>query len=126
LHRWELQAWAVMSNHYHFVGVSEQPVSLPVLIRQLHSDTARELNRQDATPGRRVWFEYWDTHLTFEKSYYARLNYVHSNPVHHGLVRVATEYRWCSAAWFEQNADVAFQRMVSSFKYDRLKIPDDF
>ena len=35
------------------------------------------------------------------KSYLARLNYVHQNPVKHGLVRVANQYRWCSAAWLE-------------------------
>ena len=47
----------------------------------------------------------WDRELTFEKSYLARLNYVHHNPVHHKLVPVTGEYAWCSARWFETKRD---------------------
>jgi putative transposase len=36
-------------------------------------------------------YEFWDTRLTFEKSWFARLNYVHQNPVKHGLVPVANQ-----------------------------------
>ena len=39
------------------------------------------LNRIDDTPGRRVMYKFWDTRLTFEKSWLARLNYVHQNAV---------------------------------------------
>ena len=125
--RWSLQAWAVMSNHYHFIAeLPEPPADLAAAIRRIHSDSAREVNRLDNTPGRRVWFQYWDTHLTFPKSYSARLNYVHQNPVHHGLVRVATAYRWCSAGWFEQSAEPSFVKMVTGFKCDRVNVPDDF
>src|SRR6266568_1178059 len=58
--------------------------------------------------GRRVWFQYHDTQLTFEKSYLARLKYVNENPVHHGIVLRATNYGWCSARWFEDHAERAF------------------
>jgi putative transposase len=127
LHHWSLQAWAVLSNHYHFVALAgEGADSLRTLVRHQHSVTARELNRRDGTPGRRVWFQYWETHLTFERSYYARLNYVHNNAVHHGIVEAASAYPWCSAAWFEQNAKPAFHRMIMGFKTDRLNVPDDF
>lgn len=126
-HGWSLQAWAVMSNHYHFVAMSpEAPDDLAALVRRVHSEPAREVNRLDNARGRRVWFQYWDSHLTFPKSYYARLNYVHQNPVHHGLVKVATGYRWCSAGWFERNAEPAFYRMITSFRCDRVNVPDDF
>ena len=71
---WELQAWAVMPNHYHFVALSPaSPGTLVSLIRKLHSITARALNDENATPGRRVWFQYWDSHITFERAYLARL-----------------------------------------------------
>lgn len=122
---WSLQAWAVMPNHYHFVAMAG-PGDMTALIRRLHSATAQEVNREDKTPGRRVWFQYWDSHLTYQKSYYARLNYVQNNPVHHGLASDAKQYRWCSAGWFEQNAKPAFYRMVAGFKCDRVNVPDDF
>ena len=63
--------------------------SMRDLLRELHSLTARDLNQMDGAEGRAVWHNFWDTELTFEKSYLARLNYVHQNPVKHELVPVA-------------------------------------
>jgi len=73
-----------------------------------------------------VWFNYSDTQLTYEKSYLARLNYVHQNAVKHGLVRLANEYRWCSAAWFECKATRAQVKTIYAFKTDRVNIDDDY
>jgi putative transposase len=124
---WSLQAWAVLSNHYHFVAhAPEDATSLVSMIRRLHSRTARQLNKEDIAPGRRVWFQYWDTCLTNERSYLARLNYVHHNPEKHGLVALAENYPWCSMAWFLHESEANFRRTVLSFKYDRISINDVF
>lgn len=124
---WQLQAWCILSNHYHFIGMAPAEVTrLPDFLRDFHSRTALYVNKLDGTPLRKVWFQYWDTCITFDKSYYARLNYVHNNAVKHELVSVATEYPFCSARWFEQNAEASFYRMVSTFKYHKLKVVDDF
>ncbi|MGB8475864.1 MAG: hypothetical protein WCE61_17420, partial [Candidatus Acidiferrum sp.] len=69
---------------------------------------------------------YRETRLTYEKSYLARLNYVHQNPVKHGLVPVASLYPWCSAPWFERTARPAQIRTIHRFKTDRLNVADDF
>jgi putative transposase len=95
-------------------------------VKHLHRELAIRLNRLDLTPGRRVMYEFWDTHLTFEKSRLARLNYVHQNPVKNGLVSVANQYRWCSTSWFETNARSGFVKSVYSFKVDRINMPHDF
>jgi len=126
-YNWQLQAWAVFPNHYHFVALNELGGnSLRQLIRHLHSVTAREVNRWENTSGRKVWFEYWETLLTYERSFLARLSYVHRNPVHHGLVRVASRYPWCSAGWFERRADRSFFRTVMNFTGKGVKVPDEF
>ena len=126
-HGWNLEAWAVLSNHYHFVGHShETSSSLKDFLSHLHTVAAAEINQHDAQPGRQVWHNFWDTRLSFEKSYLARLNYVHQNAVHHGLVKVANQYRWCSAAWFERTATRAQVATIYSFKTDRVKVRDDF
>ena len=121
-----LQAWAIFPNHYHFVAESADPKKLPVLIRHLHSLTARQVNELDATTGRKVWFQYWDSRLSFENSYFARLRYVHENPVHHGLVSVASNYPWCSAGWFERRAEPSFRKTILSFPCDTINVRDDF
>ena len=90
---WQLQAWAVFSNHYHWVGAAPaDATNLKTFISHLHTASAREINQLDGTKGRKVWFQYWDTCLTIESSHLARLNYVHNNAVHHKLVPVAEQY----------------------------------
>ena len=124
---WELQAWATLINHYHFVALSPtDPSNLEDFQAQLHRETARILNHWDGTPGRQVWFQYWDSRITFERSYFARLHYVHQNPVRHGVTARAELYPWCSAGWFERRASRSFQRMVNSFPIDRVNVYDEF
>jgi putative transposase len=96
------------------------------MLGKLHRAIAREFNAEDRTPGRKVFHQYWDTHITFQRSYLARLNYVHQNPVHHGVARQASEYRWCSAAWFELSVRPAFVKSVYRFRADRISVIDDF
>ena len=48
---WNLQAWAVFSNHYHWVGLSpHDPATLRTLVSELHTETSSALN--EATPHR--------------------------------------------------------------------------
>jgi putative transposase len=56
----------------------------------------------------------------------ARLNYVHQNPLKHGLVPIANQYRWCSTAWFERTATPAQVKTIYSFKTDEVNVRDDF
>jgi len=96
------------------------------MLSKLHTTTAKELNRMDMKVGRRVWYQYWDGHITYQTSYFARLKYVHQNPVHHRVVENAENYPWCSAAWFAQRARPSFYRTVDSFKIDHVQVRDDF
>jgi putative transposase len=124
---WQLQAWAILNNHYHFIAQAPENVqTLEKLIRQVHSITAIELNRQDGTPGRQVWNNYWDTCLTYEKAYLARLRYVHENPVKHGLAENAIDYPYCSYKWFLENGDEVLKEQVFQQPIDKVKIFDDF
>jgi putative transposase len=129
-YNWTLQSWSVFSNHYHFVGHSPTndagATSLADLLSMLHSKTAGWVNRLDGTPGRKVWHNFWETRLTHPRSYFARLNYVHQNPVRHRLVSVANQYPWCSARWFEQTAPAATVKTIYQFKTERLQILDDY
>ena len=73
-----------------------------------------------------IWWQYWDSHITYPYSYLARLNYVNQNPVRHGLVEDPTEYPWCSANWFQKTASPSFYKTVGTFKTDSVKVLDDF
>jgi putative transposase len=127
---WQLEAWAVFSNHYHFVAHSPadapDALNLSDMLSVLHVKTAEWINKLDRTLGRQVWFNFRETRLSYQKSYLARLNYVHQNAVKHGLVPVANQYPWCSAAWFERTASAAMVKSIYRFKIDRVSQQDDF
>ena len=127
---WQLEAWAVFSNHYHFIAHSPKTAqsagSLSVMLKTFHVKTSGWINKLDHSIGREVWFNYWDTRLSFQRSYLARINYVHQNAVRHGLVPVANQYPWCSAAWFERTASPATVRSIYRFKTENLDIVDDY
>lgn len=126
-YHWQIEAWAVFANHYHLVARGNpDSENLGKYLKHLHSDTARELNRLDDVEGRKVWHNFRDTKLTFETSYLARLNYTHQNAVKHGLVPVANQYRWCSAAWFERVATPAMVQTIYSFGTEEVQVDDDF
>ena len=124
---WQIEAWAIFSNHYHFGGRAiEDAESLSAMLSHLHANTAGWANELDQQAGRQVWHNFWETKLTFEKSYLARLNYVHQNAVKHGLVQRANQYPWCSASWFERVATRSQVKTIYGFKTDKLKVLDDF
>jgi len=124
---WDVEAWAVLGNHYHFVAQApEEATTLKSLIQRVHSITAKYINRLDNTSGRRVWYNYWDTCITYETSYLARLHYVHVNPVKHGLAARAADYPFCSYRWFEEWATPDFRHRVFAQPTDRVQVIDDF
>ena len=126
-YRWQLEAWAVFMNHYHLIARGEPSSKrLDRYLKHIHCNTARVLNILDQSVGRQVWYNFWETRLTYERSYLARLNYVHQNAVKHGLVRVANQYEWCSASWFERTASRAAVKTIYDFKTDKLNVYDDY
>jgi len=129
-HGLPIEAWAVFSNHCHFIAHSPEDSdtaeSLSKMLGVLHAKSAGWINRLDDSPGRTVWHNFRETRLTYQKSYLARLKYVHQNPVKHGLVPVVNQYRWCSAAWFERTASPAQIKSIYRFETDRLNVSDEF
>jgi putative transposase len=126
-YQWELQAWAVFPNHYHYVAASPaQAATLMAMTKHFHSVASIKANRWQSRPGRKVWFQYRETLLTYPKSYDARLSYVHRNAVHHGIVREPSLYPWCSAGWFQRRAPTSLYKRIMAMKIDEVNVEDDF
>ena len=113
-------------KHYHLIAETRQDNSIIESIRYLHSVSAKYISRLDELAGRKVWHQHWDMHITYPKSFLARLNYVHANAVKMGIVRNAELYEWCSAAWFASTAQGSFYKTVVDFPSDKVVVPDDF
>jgi putative transposase len=124
-HRCLLQAWSLLSNHYHLVAKGAGG-DVRELVTRFHTEGAIALNRRDGVRERQVWYQFWDKTLTFQASWLARLRYTHENAVHHGVVNDARKYRWCSASWFERTAPSSFVATLTRIKTDRITVYDSF
>ena len=95
-----LLAWVVLPNHYHALARIELK-TLQARLGRLHNGTSTQWNREDKTTGRKVWFRFTDRAIRSQAHHIAALNYIHGNPVKHGLVTRSTHWPWSSLRDYE-------------------------
>lgn len=93
---WRLDAWIILSNHYHLIAKAKRAGDLPTIIARIHGGSATALNRLDGAPGRQVWWNYWDTCIRADRDFEYRLAYLYWNAVKHGAAVRPQDYPWCS------------------------------
>jgi putative transposase len=96
----KLHSWTILPNHYHLLASTAELARLRKLIGQLHGRTARTWNLEDKTPGRKVWFNFFDRDMKSDRHYWASVNYIHNNAVQHGLVEKWQDWPYSSAHQF--------------------------
>jgi putative transposase len=72
---------------------------------QFHGRTAHTWNSEDSTRGRQVFFRAAERVIRSDRHFWATMNYVHHNPVHHGYVDQWTDWPWSSATEFLAHTD---------------------
>ena len=93
----EIYCWCVLPNHYHILLKTEQ---IKVLRKQLgltHGRTSFQWNGEDGTRGRQVWHNCFERAMRSERHFYASLNYVLHNPVHHRYCERWQDWQWSNA-----------------------------
>jgi len=122
-HAWAAVAWVALPNHYHCLLLAPEEVgTLSRLLKSMHRFTARRWNKEDGAPGRQVWYQYWDTCIDSVGSFYARVNYIHHNPVKHGRVREPAEYPHSSYLRWRDSEDLDLGEIESAYPWERLSI----
>jgi putative transposase len=90
-------AWSVLPNHYHALVEAPDILGLLRELGQLHGRTSHAWNGAENSRGRKVFFRAVERAMRSDRHYWATLNYVHHNPVHHGYVERWTDWPWSSA-----------------------------
>ena len=101
----DLFVWVICDDHYHFMIHSDHEFDLGYIMNRIHSVSATLLNKIDNTPGRQVWYQYWDSWLRDEESFWLRFNYIHWNPIKHGYAENIIElekYDYCSFSLWKE------------------------
>lgn len=96
----EVYAWCVLPNHYHALALARKLSDLLRSIGQLHGRTSFDWNGADNERGRKVWFNCAETAMKSDRHFWATLNYVHNNPVHHAYVNQWQDWPFSSGAAF--------------------------
>ena len=90
----ELDAWVIMNDHFHIVlHITDKSVSeLMHRFKVLYSMEYRKRYRPS-----RVWQNrFWDHIIRNQDDYNKHLNYIHFNPVKHGIITNPLAYEYSS------------------------------
>jgi putative transposase len=93
-----LFSWVIIDNHYHLL-ISSDGKDVSNLIKLINGSSSYLLNKLENQTGRKIWYQYWDKIIRDEKDFYSHLNYIHQNPIKHGLIKNFDElvdYQYCS------------------------------
>ena len=82
-------------NHLHLLLKIFKDKDLANFIRYLNSRSSVLLNKLNQT-NNKFFYQYWDVCIKDENDFYTKTNYIHYNPVHHGLVNKAHDYKYSS------------------------------
>ena len=78
-----LHAWCVLPNHYHLLVKTDDIFVTLKELGKMHGRTSFLWNGEKNSRGRQVWCNAVERSMRNERHYWATLNYIHNNPVHH-------------------------------------------
>ncbi|MEO8426623.1 MAG: hypothetical protein ABI651_05870 [Verrucomicrobiota bacterium] len=98
-------AWCVLPSHYHALVEAPNILGLLRELGLLHGRTSHAWNGEENSRGRKVFFRAVERAMRTDRHFWATLNYVHHNPVHHGYVERWTDWPWSSAPEYLAQTD---------------------
>ncbi|MEW6307108.1 MAG: hypothetical protein AB1705_26895 [Verrucomicrobiota bacterium] len=101
-------AWCILPNHYHLLVATQRVKDFLGKLGRLHGRTSYNWNHEQNTRGRKVWHNAVERAIRSEAHYWATINYIHHNPVHHGYVTKWEEWPFSSASDHLKNLGRAF------------------
>jgi putative transposase len=99
----QIDAWCILPNHYHaLIRASAVKATLHAL-GKLHGRTSYQWNGEEKTRGRKTWHNAVERAIRSERHFWATMNYVHHQPVHHHYVEKWQDWPYSSAGQFLQS-----------------------
>jgi putative transposase len=84
---YEMIAWVIMPDHVHLL-INPKRQNLSAVIQRIKMSFAKRLMFRAGTPRAKVWqSRFWDHIIRDSDDMRRHLDYIHYNPVKHGLVK---------------------------------------
>ncbi|QOC21218.1 transposase [Wenzhouxiangella sp. AB-CW3] len=96
-------AHVILDDHLHWLLIADEGHDIPALVSSLKRRVCFE-RRDRGLSWRGLWqARYYDHILRDDRDFRVHMDYIHYNPVRHGYVAMARQYRWSSFhAWVER------------------------
>ncbi|MBC8479133.1 MAG: transposase [FCB group bacterium] len=133
-YEWTIEDWVILDDHYHLMADAPMNAgSLADIMREVHRFTALWINKNVRPEpvdfgrnARRVFQNYWDTCITYERSYFARINYIWFNPVKHGYVESPEEWKYGSYFYRFKDEYAEMQKQIKKYPFNSIRVKGDF
>jgi len=96
----EIYAWCLLPNHYHWLVKTDRIKELLKESGKFHGRSSYIWNGEDKKRGRQVWHNSFERPIKSHRHFWASVNYIHHNPVHHDYVEKWQDWPWSSANEF--------------------------
>ncbi len=92
----EVLAWVLMPDHYHLI-INPFESDIPDIIKKIKLSFAYQYRSLNELYRAKVWqSRYWDHVIRDEDDLHKHIDYIHYNPVKHGLVTSAFDWKHSS------------------------------
>jgi len=92
-----VHAWCVLPNHYHVLIKTGEILAVLADLGRMHGRLSFRWNGEERARGRQVWCGVVERYLRNDAHFWATMNYVHHNPVHHGYAPRWQDWPFSSA-----------------------------
>ena len=119
--RIKLFAFVIMNNHIHLIWQMQSNINAKDVQRDFLKYTAQQIKfdlqqyhpqvlRYFQTNAKDRQYQFWERNplsveLRTERVFIQKLSYIHENPVRAGICRLAEEYKYSTAKFYEKNID---------------------
>jgi putative transposase len=90
-------AWCLLPNHYHLLIETDAMTPFTRALGQFHGRNSHDWNQADHANGRKVFYRTAERRIRSDGHFWANVNYIHHNPVHHQYVAHWTDWPWSDA-----------------------------
>ena len=92
----DLHAWVILPDHFHFV-IDPVDWDISKAMQSIKMSFGARYRKQLGVDAGRMWQNrFWDHIIRDQDDYNRHVDYVHYNPVKHGLVRSPFDWKWTS------------------------------
>jgi putative transposase len=98
----DMTAWVILPDHFHLLIYFDKGNISNIMKGIKLAFSAHFRKRQGLTAGRTWQNGFWDHIIRTEEDLKRHLDYIHFNPVKHGLVRRAVDYPYSSIHLFKE------------------------